>query len=111
MTFKVGDVVKTRDGREVEILKVDAPGDLPIIGCFLDNGMPSNWMESGLWLGDSRHMADSDLLPPKRTREVNWWFNIYETCEVAFISEEQARDNAYGNALAIAVPVTFTLEW
>ncbi len=61
---------------------------------------------------DANKVPFTVYTPPKRKvkREVSWWFNIYETYEAAFGTEEQARDNVYGRTVAVAVPHSFTLE-
>lgn len=114
MNFKVGDIVKTRDGLEVEVLKVDAPGKLPIVGMFLSSpftGEAFNWRANG-----SRYefASGADLLPPKRTREVTVWVNIYETTETVHRTQKSAERLAGtvdDDTLAVAVPHKFTLEW
>lgn len=107
--FKVGDIVKTRDGREVKILCVDAPGAFPIIG-FMADGFPSCWTLNGQ-VCDDDHKRGADLIPPKRTREVTVFLNIYPTMQTFHCSEDVARYNTQGCELAVAVPVTFTVEW
>lgn len=126
VNFKPGDIAKTLDGREVEILKVDAPGQ-PTIGLWLDSGKTDSWNADGHYCrGGGEHRCD--LLPPKqehacevcgqsvpapqkRTREVTVWVNVYSVYETCFNSGEDAINKASKDALAVAVPHTFTLEW
>ena len=114
MNFKVGDIVKTRDGREVEILKTDAPCIHPILGMYLESGYADNWNADGTYFGPEER--NCDLLPPKRTRDVTVWVNVYPTTDRiphTVHDNPEAADRAadYAEALAVAVPVTFTVEW
>lgn len=120
MTFKVGDIVLTRDGREVEILKVDAPHGLrPILGMYCSSGVPDLWRENGRFFGlDEDGPSNKDLLPPKRTREVMVWVNVYSNGETEVCPDERnARDLAESTLHramkleAIAVPATLTVGW
>lgn len=63
MTFKVGQVVLTHSGKEVEILKVDAPGDESIVGIFIDNGYVDKWCSDGSWMKDCEDVLN--LIPFK----------------------------------------------
>lgn len=120
MKFEPGMVCKTRDGREVEILKTDAPGNMPIIGMFLDDemhtGAARNWHANGAYHVTGKYETFTDLIPPKRTREVTVWVNVYpDGQQDACPDERNARDLAAYvlrsgvEPLAVAVPVTFTL--
>lgn len=72
--FTVGEIVKTESGREVEILKVDAPGLFPIIGMLVHDGSCDQWTERG-WYEPKCWGSGYDLIPgssdpvPKETAD------------------------------------------
>lgn len=120
MKFEPGMICKTRDGREVEILKVDAPGPRPIVGLVLsgfNKGEAQSWYADGLY-GTGAEFYFGLLPPetrsddkPERTREVMVWVNVYESAEECFTTGMDAKRWADEYALAVAVPVTFTVEY
>lgn len=66
--FKVGDKVKTRDGRDVEIIYIDERLKQPVIGIlhYEDGGMPiQEWSNNGAYLETKE--SNLDLIPPSRT--------------------------------------------
>ena len=67
--FKVGDKVKTRNGKDVEIVCVDERARQPIIGLvFWTDGevTSASWYEDGTYIkGRPDHTLD--LVPPSRT--------------------------------------------
>lgn len=116
MMFKPGDIAKTRDGREVKILCVDAPSkSFPIVAMYLEDGCVLTRTAEGKCYPNSTELHEKDLLPSKRTREVKVWVNIQdrsdEAAQLVFNSEAEAKRFKYDDTIAVAVPHTFTLEW
>lgn len=72
--FKVGDVVKSREGNSVRIICTDAATSQPIVGleCDSSDGDESteNYHEDGSYRID-RSKDDRDLMPPKIVRYIN----------------------------------------
>lgn len=67
-SFKVGDKVKTRDGRDVEIVHRDGRLIRPVIGVlhYEDGEMAiREWSDNGAFLETKE--SDLDLIPPSRT--------------------------------------------
>lgn len=67
--FKVGDKVKTRNGRDVEIVHIDGRLKQPIIGLLVweDGDVVSMaWYEDGTYI-KGRSDGTLDIIPPSRT--------------------------------------------
>jgi hypothetical protein len=57
MTIEMGKKYRTRDGQDVRILCVDAPGSRPVIS-LVDNNL-CRWTEDGhFWIGRNNHHMD-----------------------------------------------------
>lgn len=110
MNFKVGDTVKTHDGREVEILKTNAPGDKPIIVMFFEDGCTVHLHSDGRYYQDGTK-SGYDLIPPKRTREVTVLVDVYIDRVHVYSPEPQSEWQTADCPLAVAVQRTFTVEW
>lgn len=103
--FKVGDIVKTRTNSKMfEILKIDGSS------AACRNTVTD---ELGWYLLDQ-------LLPPKRTREVTVYVNVLKHDGIEWNTTHDSYAVAkYSTTildhrievLAVAVPVTFTVEW
>ena len=66
--FKVGDKVKTRNGRDVEIVYIDERLKQPVIGVLNDDygeKTIQEWSDNGAYVGTKE--SDLDLIPPSRT--------------------------------------------
>lgn len=50
MAIEMGKKYRTRDGRDVRILCVDAPGGYPVRGYLLSTGESGLWTSGGSWL-------------------------------------------------------------
>lgn len=77
--FKVGDVVKTRDGRDARIICVDAKGYFPVIALLPNptsyggEELPRGYQIDGSLLGDGT-ARPTDLMPPEpKLKEVYQW--------------------------------------
>ncbi len=106
--FYVGQKgVKTRDGRDVEIVLVDARGIYSIRGYIGEDTHLSGWLADGK---HTQSLNFRDLILPKRKIEQTVWLNIYATTKSCWDDEGIARAAAGPEALIIAHPVTFTVE-
>jgi hypothetical protein len=72
---KQGHPVCTRDGRDVEILKIDARGLFPIVGIKKSGkeDIVDQWMENGAWDKDVLNQNDLLMKPTKK----EGWINLY----------------------------------
>jgi hypothetical protein len=92
---------RTRDGREVEVYRVDGVGSLPLIGALKSEGKwsPETWtLEGKLLLGEER---PGDLMPP--TPKASGFVNVYEdghTSWAAHVDRADADDFARNRSLA-----------
>ena len=71
--FKVGDVVKTRDGRKAEIVRADVKHSQPVIAIIARPGGLEDFV--GTFSSDGFYHPDKsechlDLMPPERKPEV-----------------------------------------
>lgn len=85
--FKVGDKVKTRDGRDVEVVYIDERLKQPIIGVISWEGgdRPSCyfWNEDGSFVGYGSS-SELDIIPPSRT--VTLYHALVRTMEGRYFS-------------------------
>ena len=65
---------RTRDGRQVRILCVDAPGDYPVVGYFKRCGTAQQWTGKGSLHSGSE--TPLDLIPVPRTVKVDRWIVV-----------------------------------
>ena len=97
---------RTRDGREVKLLMVDAGGFEPVLGAYRvgDLGwMPIGWKADGFYYCPD-DPSDYDLIEAK-PRHV-WWMNIYRCSDDVFVFEpgastqEEAHEQASSDRIA-----------
>lgn len=107
--FFVGqEGVKTRDGRDVRILCVDAPGDYSIVALVGDGVFRL--------LGDGNYsntrISACDLILPKRIVKHTIWVNVWATAIRPYFSEQQAINEASDSlqCLKVAHPITIEVE-
>lgn len=75
MKIKPGDKFKTRDGREVEIDRIDTEGAHPVFGRVKTKAWQhENWTVDGKWLGGPEdHYLDLTIPPERKSVWVNWY--------------------------------------
>jgi len=84
MTIKPGDKFKTRDGREVEIDRIDTKGTHPVIG-RMKVWQKGNWTVDGKWFGGPEDHYLDLISPPQRT---SVWMNYYPVDDAYALREE-----------------------
>jgi len=84
---------KTRDGQEVRLLCVDAPGGFPVVGLLGET--VSTWCADGSFFL-SEKPENLDLIETPETIEIDVWINVYINSLVgdAYLTKSDADDNA-----------------
>lgn len=99
---------RTRDGRDVRILCVDAGGIFPVVG-IVDFGAIT-WTSDGLSQPMLSSCSPFDLIEVVEPETRTIWVNVYEGYTHSHDSEEKAKSGRFlwsCNIIATAVPVTF----
>jgi len=92
--FKVGQRVKTRDGRDARILAVDLKGECPV-GAAVDNGAGETlerYTASGRFYGDNAD-SDFDLIKPPVVRVYDAWVNMYPNGVIGAYATRDSADS------------------
>jgi hypothetical protein len=95
---------RTKDGREVRLLCVDAKGYWPVVG--LIDGELETWTRDGLADGPVTLNLIEYHEPDIRTI----WVNVYEGWASGYTDENGAKNMACSGCIAIAQPVTFEVK-
>lgn len=87
---------RTRDGRLVRLLCVDAGGSWPVVGIL--SGCVATWSIEGSY---ASKQSDEDLIEVKPKRKLDVWVNVYQNgCPAAWA--ERASADAAGGPTRIA---------
>lgn len=101
---KAGDKTVTRDGREVRVLCIDAPGGQPVI-VMDDTGYITRHNLDGIFPGPNlENCNDLFMAPTKKEGWVNIFGGMYVSPEI-FKTEQAALDSA-NHSIA-----TVRIEW
>jgi hypothetical protein len=101
--------VRTKDGRAVQVLCTDGPGDYPVAGYVDGLTNPRSWTLNGYHHVNKRHSTfDLENAPQRIQRE--YWVNVYATClGSSHDTKEDADYHATGQRLA-CVKITIDCE-
>ena len=78
---------KTRDGRPVRILCVDAPGKYQVVGIIEGTEFPTTWTTEGM-ITINLPTPELDLVEDKPKLRVERWVNLYKYWDDDFIYHE-----------------------
>ena len=75
--WKIGEIYKTRDGRNVIIYAIYPKQKYGILGAVFDDGRwcPDTWTLNGAYYEENGDL-DSELMPPEPETHVRW-VNVY----------------------------------
>lgn len=106
--FTVGqEGVKTRDGSDVRIVCVDAPGIYPII--YIAGVFVLYATAEGKYNFDGPN-SQYDLILPKRVVKETLYVNVYKHTLYIYRDKDTAETCAMINCLKVAHPVTIEVE-
>lgn len=103
---------KTASGKNVRILCVDAVGTFPVVGMIEGEDGADCWTRDGFFYTPNKDCGYNLVAVPE-IRTV--WVNVYDdgngpVATTSFQSEDRARELAFPDAIAVAVPVTFEVR-